>query len=375
MEKIMKFFTLILLILLSSCNKEEVIDNGNDETNNTDQLTLDTVDFRVLVYIDKPSVESHLGGSERIVRQKMDKLFSDVTKYWNKSANAKLDFYYRYVLADMKVYDCGSNDNSLNNEIYNEPIDFSKYDVTVLFDAKQDNDNDRGSGGAHGGGADYRSVITVIAGDTPKNIFDEATRNTLTHELGHYRGVTDLYQYIIEENDNPVSHQKFEAITCIMNWAAAGVWSDYAIACMNKAGTVKQIGKKYPNFFDSLYPDKLQFHVTLNNEPLKGAIVELYASRAGNSEHNRDIWPQVFVSGITDNSGNWGLNDLKNYFIPDKNKHPEIQIPPSLAYGRCFGFLAKIKNGNKEQFVWLPEPEVQMVTFDNKDTYTVNVAF
>lgn len=372
------FFILPCFLFWAACSGENLT-NTDDEiegTGNQDEIVLDTVEFRGLVYLDSPSIEGHLGGSERIVRQKMEKLFNDVTLYWNNCGKGRLNFYYRYVLGDIIPYDCGSNDPDLNKMVYNDPMDFSKYDFVVLFDALQDKTDDRGSGGAHGGGSDSRSVITVIAEkNKPKDIFDETTRNTLTHELGHYRGVTDVYQYIIEAEDNPVSYEKFDTYKCIMNWAAAGEWCDYAINCMNLAGDAKRIGIEFPDFFNSLYPQSMEFDITVGGKPERGVMIELYPSRAGASDHPRDIYPVALVSGKTNSDGKWILTDFKNYIVPNKDKHPEINIPPSLSYGRCFGFLAKVSYGTNVIYKWMSEIDIQMVTFEGKDSYVVNIDF
>ena len=159
------FFILPCFLFWTACSGENLTntDDETEGTGNQDEVVLDTVEFRGLVYLDSPSIEGHLGGSERIVRQKMEKLFNDVTLYWNNCGKGRLNFYYRYVLGDIIPYDCGSNDPDLNKMVYNDPMDFSKYDFVILFDALQDKTDDRGSGGAHGGGSDSRSVITVIA--------------------------------------------------------------------------------------------------------------------------------------------------------------------------------------------------------------------
>lgn len=333
----------------------------------------DELEFKVLVYIDKPSVEGHLGGSERVVRNKMDKLFREATTYWNASSKGKLKYSYHYSVADMKIYDGSSSDATLRKQIYNDPIDFTKYDVTVFFDCLQDNGETGNGGAAHGGGSDNRSVVTVFAGSTPKDIFSDATYRTLVHELGHYRGVTDLYQYIIAAKDNPVSGQAFDGPACIMNWAAAGAWSDYAANCMNLSAGSKQIGKDFPDFFGSLYPKNMEITVTVSGTPKRGVSVRLYGSRAGSSSHDRDIWPEVFVSGQTNSEGKFIVRDLKKHFIPSRTEFQNV--PADLPYGRWFGFLAEITNGSLKKYVWMPEYEVQMPTFEGKDIYEVKVAF
>ena len=374
-----KFFTIAVMcgcMFLAACASDGEEFNPGPKPNPEPPVAVqkDTVDFRVLVYIDKLSVEGHLGGSEKIVRSKMTDLFRQVTAYWNKCAQGKLDFYYRYSLADMVVYEGASDDAALRRKIYDDPMDFNQYDVSVLFDCLQDNGETGNGGGAHGGGSDHRSVITVIAGKEPKDIFNETTRNTLTHELDHYRGVTDLYQYLIAANDNPVNHQAYEGpIDCIMNWAGAGVWSEYALNCMNRAGKSKQIGKDFTDFFGSLYPKRIEFDITVGGQPKRGVGIKLYGSRAGGTNRNRDIWPEAFVTGQTNRDGKFLLTDAKRYFNPDREEFKHV--PSDLPYGRWFGFLAEITYNSTKKYVWMPEYLVQMPAFEGNDTYSVKVEF
>lgn len=332
----------------------------------------DELEFRVLAYVDEASVKGHLGGSDRVVKAQMDKLFRNATNFWNKGSN-KLKYKYRYTLADMIVYKGSSQDATFRKKVYNDPMDFSKYDVVILFDCLQDNGETGNGGAACGGGSDHRSVVTVIAGPSkPLKVFEDNTYMTLAHELGHYRGVTDMYQYVIAAKDNPVSHEAFDAPACIMRWTSDGVWSDYAVNCMNLSAGAKQIGKVIPDFFNKLYPKKIEFNVTVSGQPKGGITINLYGSRAGSSSRSRDIYPEVFVTGKTNSSGNYILNDAKKYFNPNRNEFKNV--PTDLPYGRWFGFLAEIISGSSKKHVWLPEYEVQMPYFEGEDTYKVNVA-
>ena len=331
------------------------------------------LEFRVLVYVDEASVKGHLGGSDRVVRAQMDKLFRNVTNFWNKGSN-KLKYKYCYTVADLVVYQGSSRDAVFQKKVYNDPIDFGKYDVTVLFDCLQDNGETYKGGAGHSGGSDKRSVVEVRADPGKgKEIFTDDTYKTLAHELGHYRGVTDMYQYLIDAKDNPVSHQSFDVPPCIMKWTSDGVWSEYAVNCMNLSAGAKQIGKVFPDFFDSLYPKKIEINVTVSGKSEKGVVVKIYGSRAGATGRNRDIYPEVFVEGKTNTNGQYVLNDAKKYFNPKANGF--TNVPDDLPYGRWFGFLAEIISGNNKKYVWMPEWEVQMPHFEGKDTYKVNVAF
>lgn len=370
------FFIIMIGFLFSACSDPGLELPGGEDPGNKPPVELDTLVFNVRVYVDRASVEGHLGASERTIKTKMDELFRKVTNYWNESSKGKLKHKYRYSVADVFVYDGSSSDASFRSEIYNGPINFDKYDVTVLFDCLQDNGETGNGGAAHGGGSDNRSVVTVIAGpNDKKDIFTDNTYRTLVHELGHYRGVTDMYQYIIEKADNPVSNLQYLPPKCIMSNASDGEWSDYAAGCMNYVGGAKQIGKVFPDFFNKLYPEKIEINVTIAGEPKRGITVNFYGSRAGGSGHNRDIWPEIFVSKKTDTNGKCTLNNVKEYYVPNKNHDESMVIPPDLPYGRLFGLLAEVINGNQKKYIWMPEYEVQMPFFKGEKTYTATVAF
>ena len=177
-----------------------------------------------MVYIDRASVEGHLNANERFHQDsRWTELFRKASNFWNEASKGKLKHTYRYTVADVSIYGrlLGRSGASLRN--LQRPIDFGKYDVTVFFDCLQDNDESGNGGAAHSGGSDNRSVVTVMAGpNSPKEIFTDETYKTLVHELGHYRGVTDMYQYIIEPADNPVNHMQYQPPKCIMSSASDG---------------------------------------------------------------------------------------------------------------------------------------------------------
>lgn len=372
-------YLLITVLTLSACSKTGLdLPSGNGGTGGTNPpvSTKDTLTFNVLVYIDRASVEGHLNANERSIKTKMDELFRKASNFWNEASKGKLKHTYRYTVADVSIYDGSSADQALRYEIYNAPIDFGKYDVTVFFDCLQDNDESGNGGAAHGGGSDNRSVVTVMAGpNSPKEIFTDETYKTLVHELGHYRGVTDMYQYIIEPADNPVNHMQYQPPKCIMSSASDGVWSDYAANVMNYTDGVKQVGTAFPDFFNQLYPEKIELNVTVSGEAKRGIVVNFYGSRAGGSGHNRDIWPEVFVSKRTDTNGKCILYDTKEYYVPNPNYDNSMVVPPDLPYGRIFGLLAEVIYDDQTKYVWMPEYEVQMPFFKGETTYSATVAF
>ena len=131
----------------------------------------------------------------------------------------------------------------------------------------------------------------------------------------------------------------------------------------------------FPDFFNQLYPEKIELNVTVSGEAKRGIIVNFYGSRAGGSGHNRDIWPEVFVSKRTDTNGKCILYDTKEYYVPNPNYDNSMVVPPDLPYGRIFGLLAEVIHDGQTKYVWMPEYEVQMPFFKGETTYSATVAF
>lgn len=374
--KTLKYYFIAALAgftILSACNDDLVIPKPQFETGGEIKNDLDTIEYKVYIYADRPSVD-RLGGTDGFKLQLVD-LFHKATIYWNESSHKKLKHYTRYTAAYLDVYEGSSQSQELRNTIYNGTFDFSKYDVIVFFDLFQDNGETGNGGAAHGNGSNSRSVVTVFAGPgEEKNIFTDNTYRTLVHEFGHYRGVTDMYQYVIASKDNPVNNISYEPPKCIMWNAADGVWSDYAAKIINYTAQSKQIGKDYDDFFGSLYPKNIEITVLLNGKPKRGIPVKLYGSRAGGSTHGRDVWPEAFKSYQTDKEGKILITNVRDIYIPDRKTHPEL--PESLPYGRWFSFIVEASYGSVKKYGWLPEYEIQMGFFEeDQDTYKLTIAF
>ena len=372
--KQIKYWILALLYCsgFAACNQDLEIPLPQFQTGGSEEIALDTIEFSVYVYADRPSVE-RLGGKESFT-VKLEELFRKSTTYWNESSHKKLKYYFRYKPMYLEVYDGSSQDATLKNKIYNGPFDFNLYDVTVFFDLVQDNGETGNGGAAHSGGSNNRSVVTVFAGpNEEKNIFTDNTYRTLVHELGHYRGVTDMYQYIISSNDNPVNMIAYEPSKCIMWDAAQAEWSDYAAKIINYTAKSKQIGKDYEDFFASMYPKNIEITVLVDGKPKRGVPVYFYGSRAGGSTHGRDVWPEAFKNFQTDKDGRILITDVKGLYVPDRKLYPDL--PASLPYGRWFSFIVEAVHGTTKKYEWLPEYIVQMPFFEGSDTYRATIAF
>src|SRR5699024_7437823 len=120
----------------------------------------------------------------------------------------------------------------------------------------------------------------------------------LAHEYGHMRGATDLYQYIINAEDNPVNHKAYKGPKTIMVSATDyKAWSDYESYLFNHTAHQKQLE---PDLNKQIFPDTLQIMVKSDDKPLKEVSVKLYGTRAGGAKNNRDVYPEPFKTNRTD---------------------------------------------------------------------------
>ena len=68
------------------------------------QQSLDTIEYRVFVAVDKAGVE-HWGGKEAY-QAKLNAFFDQVNDFWNKAGNGRFNYYFRYIPYLQVIYDC-----------------------------------------------------------------------------------------------------------------------------------------------------------------------------------------------------------------------------------------------------------------------------
>ena len=277
----------------------------------------DTIEYRAQVWVDKIDLERY--GGEASFKKNLQQMFHNTTRFWNESPN-KFNYYFRFVPADeLCVYDI-QGDKDRYGEFQRKAfgrLDLSKYDF-VLFLALYP---------------------------------DQGTYSNLGHEYGHVRGATDLYQYMIAAEDNPVSHEKLTPPKCNMG-TGYRVWSDYCSAL---------------------------FNYTAKMRPLDNCTVNFYGTRAGGKYNKRDVYPKAYRTYTTSKRGIIEITDLYKLYHPDMT---DANIPPKepqdlFPYSYWFSFLVEIIDEvGQKKYVWLPDVELQREHLETgNDTYTVNVTF
>lgn len=328
---------------------------------------LDTIEYRVFVAVDKSGVE-HWGGKEAY-QGKLNTFFGQVNDFWNKAGDGHLKYYFRYVPDLQVVYDCSSR--QLEN-VYKNCAGFPNHDVLLIIDSKLDfEDEEKAKGWYCSEGADNLSMVVCRSRSKTEHedLFGiDYFHRGVAHELGHYRGVTDLYADRIRAKNNPVNNLQYEPDSCVMNnHYKTYKWSSYAINIINYTARSKRPGKDFSGLFKQMFPENIQVSVKVNGKNKKGVKLNLYGSRA----KFNDLIATPYRTYETDKKGECLITG-----VPDLYDGPAAPLyTDELPYNRWFTFLLEAEYKGQKKYVWLPEYEVQQTFFENKDTYHVTLSF
>lgn len=319
------------------------------------------IEYRVCVIADRPGV-THFGGEE-IFAEKLVTLFENVSAFWNKGSN-RFKYKFKFTPTLHAVFDGSSQDKLQYYGL--SRFDQSKYDVLVLLDMLQDHKDEHPGAAAGDQGNGICGIYVRHNNSTQfRDIFKDNTYKTLAHELGHYRMVTDIYASQVHAQNNPVNQEAFVPIPCIMfdssRWS---FWCPYAVNIINHAAESKIPLHDYPDFFRSMFPDSIQFNITKNGVPQRRINVNLYGCRAAYN----DVITPAYLKRVTNAQGVVVITDVKDMYC-----NPPQPRPSDLPYGRWFNFLVEIVDGDKKYYDWIPEYEVQMTFFENKNIFIRNI--
>lgn len=333
----------------------------------TQEQPLDTINYNVFIAVDKAAVE-HWGGKEAY-QTKLNAFFGQVNEFWNSAGQGRFKYYFRYVPDLQVVYGCSSRQLE---DIYKKSAGFPNHDVLLIIDSLLDFDDEEGVKGWYCGGVSEGLSLVVCRSRSKTEHEDlfgiDYLHRGVAHELGHYRGVTDLYADRIREKNNPVNHIEYEPDSCVMNnHYKTYKWSPYAVNVINYTAKSKRPGRDFQGFFKKMFPENMQVSVKVNGKKKKGVKLNLYGSRA----KFNDLIATPYRTYQTDKRGELLITGVPNlYDSPVEPLHTD-----NLPYNRWFTFLLEAEYKGQKKYVWLPEYEVQQTFFENKETYQVSIDF
>lgn len=371
MVKNLKIYALIAcsLFIGAACGSDTESDTTPAPDKKPEQPQIgETITYRAQVWAEKNDIEELYGG-ERQFRQNLATMFRNTTLFWNESSN-KFNYYFEWVVGEgddnLVIYEIGPGEksktqyNKFKDKAYGE-LNTDKYDF-VLFLALH---CPKGEGGLScgGGGKSKQSVVQAYF-DGEQNIFKEkwpekGTYSNLGHEYGHVRGAQDLYQYMIEAKNNPVSHEAYDYPKCNMG-TGYQEWSDYCSAIFNHNAQYKQITS---DMTQSTFPKQMLVRVTKDGKPQR-TTVKFWGSRATFRDIYNDPERAPYMTKKTNGNGEFTINDIYRMFIPEYKNNGAPNLPPKspvdeFPFTRWYCFVVEVELDNGEsKYIWLSDLDI-----------------
>ena len=376
-NKLLSAFLFMTSLTLSACEdvadkyKENIFVPQEPSTEYTaDYDDGENIYINVKIAIDKKGWESQ---SPEFFRTKLEDQWKLINARFNncgQKGDVKLTrkYVYKPDLDDIIVYDGCSywGENGADSKVLAK-LDKNIFKLMVIYDFFYEG----GENGEYGGGCgDSNGIGTILvinasedARDKYNNHFDDNTYRAITHELGHFRGVIDLYAEVIDGTQNPVNGESYMPISCLMNNMtytpdAESVWSDYAVKIINKAGNIKLAGMINEYMYED-FADKLVFKVTQNGVPAD-ATIKLYP-QAG-SYKNEISSAVAYQYSVTNGS-------------IEMDARPVFFKNPDYKWDRTAIYLVEASYGEVKKYVWLADYMLHNSGIDGEKTYTVNFEF
>ena len=349
----------LFFLFLYSCEKEDHFENEKKGTTIGDGCLI--WKFTVKVMLDKKTYDTHYHSDPNTVQRLLEERFKDVADIYQwpiGKPSFEGEIIFQPVFDSSFVYD-ESSLGMVNKEgaslrgTYNYVIildgclgdyadeapykDYSWGGYVRYFD--------NGLGKADGGTAVYDMLSNY------------QTARGFAHELGHGRGVPDVYA--MEVITNEVNGQPFKPMECMMfdNWTAT-TWSEYARFLINRNKNYTLEDNEFHPLSNPDFPNNIVFKVTKNGTPLDDATINVYKSGI----YGYKITKEVYHTGKLVN-GQISFESKKLY-TPQANRS-ELQ----------FGtILIEIVDVNQKYYRFVPAYEVQIAYLKGEfGNYTIDI--
>ncbi len=190
-----------------------------------------------------------------------------------------------------------------------------------------------------------------------EGLFGKYAIESLIHELGHSRGMADIYATEIRSSMyNPVNHSIFEGVRGRMNNSHSDFfWSEYSLLMIN-ANKNRRAARTH---FDFL-PEKIKATVTKwNGDILTGAKMRFYPVYS----YSYKVTPTPLYEGSLDSDG---------YFIFDSHPFTKRGNKHSM---NIFNYLVEAEYNGRRSYAWMPIYEAELAGLKGEDTYVFSLHF
>jgi len=250
-------------------------------------------------------------------------------------------------------------------------MDTTLFKLVVIYDFFYEGEEKGEYGGGCGNNNGIGTILVINGSEGMKNQYNDHfnvyTYRAITHELGHFRGMTDLYANIIEAENNPITHEKLMPPHCLMNDFCytpddESYWSDYAIRVINKAGNQKITDMIHTMMYND-FAQELSFVITQNGNPVS-AEIKLYPATYSPKKWS-NVLSDVPLHSYSAPVGKYKIEDLRKLFFD----------PQGGGFGRYQVFLVEIVVGNEKKYEWLTDYMMHDCGLTGKKTYEIKIDF
>ncbi len=301
--------------------------------------------FRVKILGEEQTVEDN--GGRIAFMKKVDQLLLDASeRFQEEEINAEGDNQVHFYMTSMEIFSGSSREQMYKNDALSD-ASVASFDLRIIINGHPVEDD------VSGGwlGSPYLNLGHDWGGQG--GLWSGWGIDCLVHELGHTRGVPDLYAMEVTSKDqNPVNGTTFEAITCTMNYHYGGTpWSDYAIAVINASAG----GRLCIDHTTLLPQNGYQIKVAdSNGTVVADATVNLYPIYS----YSYAVDATALYTGTTDSNGvcTFAENIYRRANGKDVVNH-----------------LVEVIYNNKKTYKWMPIYEPELATTQNIDPFVKQI--
>lgn len=245
--------------------------------------------FQVKVMLDKTTFVRFYNADIKAVKERLKERFDGVNKLYNGNGKLGTHLFFDSEIVFEPVFDESCvYDESSEDVLRRGAKERGIYPYLIIVDGCiGDFDNERGHQDYTGywyknKGSDctvFYSARDRMKGDAWDILKPYSTSEGFAHELGHGRGVLDLYGMEVEASKNQVNGKRFEAATCIMNMCWGGrQWCEYTRLIINRNKNYTPRMTQYYDMYKLDFPKNVVITVRQNKKVLSDAIVNIYGS-------------------------------------------------------------------------------------------------